>query len=90
MSGRDPNAVIPDGFQCPHAERGQRACPAWRCDCFVATHPEDPFGFHPEDFVVEDFGVTVRKVDRIDTDPASRAVKKRTGRTVETRNLLDE
>jgi hypothetical protein len=39
-------------FQCPHAERGQDRCPAWRCDCFVDLHPDDPFGLHPEAFVV--------------------------------------
>lgn len=52
MSGRDPKAPIPTDFQCEYAERGQRACPAWRCDCFVATHPDSPFDLHPEDFTV--------------------------------------
>lgn len=52
MSGRDPDAPIPAGFQCDYAPRGQRACPAWRCDCFVATHPNDPFGLRSEDFNV--------------------------------------
>ena len=52
MSGRDPDAPIPADFQCDYAEPGERACPAWRCDCFVATHPDDPFGLHPEDFSV--------------------------------------
>jgi hypothetical protein len=52
VSGRDPDAPIPEDFQCDYAEPGQRACPAWRCDCFVATHPDSPFDLHPEDFIV--------------------------------------
>lgn len=30
---------------------GPRCHPAI-CDCFIDTHPEDPSGIHPEDFVV--------------------------------------
>ena len=52
MSGRDPDAPIPADFQCDYAEPGQRACPAWRCDCFVAEYPDNPFGVHPEVYVV--------------------------------------
>lgn len=52
MSGRDPKAPIPAGFKCPYAEPGQRACHPAICDCFIATHPDDPFGLHPEAFVV--------------------------------------
>lgn len=39
-------------FHCPHADPGQDRCPEWRCDCFIKTHPNDPFGLHPEDFIV--------------------------------------
>lgn len=39
-------------FRCDYAPRGQTRCPEWRCDCDVETHPEDPFGVHPEVFVV--------------------------------------
>lgn len=39
-------------FQCPWAEKGQARCPTWRCDCFIETHLDDPFGLHPEDFAV--------------------------------------
>jgi len=52
MSGRDPDAPIPDGFRCEYADPGQRACPPSICDCFVDLYPEDPFGLHPEAFVV--------------------------------------
>ena len=52
MSGRDPDVEIPDGFRCEYADPGERACPAWRCDCFVGVY-DDPFGLHPEAFVVE-------------------------------------
>ena len=42
-----------DGFACEYADRGQTRCPAWRCDCFIETHPFDnPRGLHPEAFVV--------------------------------------
>lgn len=51
-AGRDPDAQIPEGFQCSYADPGERACPAWRCDCFVDQYPDDPFGLHPEAFVV--------------------------------------
>lgn len=44
--------MSPKTFHCPYAPRGQDRCPQWRCDCFIETHPEDPFGMHPEDFVV--------------------------------------
>jgi hypothetical protein len=40
-------------FQCPYAPPGQRRCPEWICDCFIDTHPDDPFGLHPEDFLVD-------------------------------------
>jgi hypothetical protein len=39
-------------FQCPYAEKGQARCPTWRCDCFIDLYPDDPFGLHPEAFVV--------------------------------------
>lgn len=40
-------------FHCDYADAGQDRCPEWRCDCFVATYPEDPFGLHPEAFLVD-------------------------------------
>lgn len=39
-------------FKCPFAPMGRTRCPEWRCDCFIETHPDDPFGLHPEDFIV--------------------------------------
>ncbi|MGH3499835.1 MAG: hypothetical protein ACRDQA_02860 [Nocardioidaceae bacterium] len=39
-------------FWCPYAEKSERRCPEWRCDCFIDTYPDDPFGIHPEAFVV--------------------------------------
>lgn len=39
-------------FQCPHAPPGDKRCPPSICDCFIDTHPDDPFGLHPEDFAV--------------------------------------
>jgi hypothetical protein len=39
-------------FTCPWAKRVQSRCPEWRCDCFINTHPDDPFGLHPEDCIV--------------------------------------
>jgi hypothetical protein len=39
-------------FHCDYAGPGRDRCPAWRCDCFVDTFPDDPFGLHPEAFVV--------------------------------------
>lgn len=39
-------------FQCPYAGPSRNRCPEWRCDCFIDTHPDDPFGLHPEDFIV--------------------------------------
>ena len=63
MSGRDPTAPIPESFHCDYAEPGQRACPAWRCDCFVADYPDDPFGLHPEAYVVDFDIVHLRQPD---------------------------
>lgn len=39
-------------FHCPYAPKGRRRCPPAICDCFIDTHPDDPFGLHPEDFAV--------------------------------------
>jgi len=39
-------------FHCPYANEGAKRCPAWRCDCFIETHPDSPFALHPEDFMV--------------------------------------
>jgi hypothetical protein len=39
-------------FQCPYAPPGLARCPESICDCFIDTHPDDPFGLHPEDFIV--------------------------------------
>lgn len=43
---------LPPDFTCPYAEPGQRRCPPSICDCFIDTHPDDPFGLHPDDFLV--------------------------------------
>ncbi len=40
------------GFVCPYADEGATRCPEWRCDCFVDVYPDDPFGLHPEAYVV--------------------------------------
>jgi hypothetical protein len=37
-------------FHCPYADEGKSRCDT--CDCFIDTHPDDPFGLHPEDFLV--------------------------------------
>ena len=42
-------------FHCPWASFGNR-CPASICDCFIATHPDDPFGLHPDVFEVAPAG----------------------------------
>lgn len=39
-------------FKCPYAPRGLDRCPPSICDCFVADYPDDPFGLHPEAFVI--------------------------------------
>lgn len=31
---------------------GGPRCPESICDCFIDTHPDDPLGLHPEDFIV--------------------------------------
>lgn len=41
-------------FQCPYAPMGESRCPASICDCFIDQFPEDPFGLHPEAFIVLD------------------------------------
>lgn len=40
------------GFACGYADKGRTRCPAWRCDCFIATHPDSPMDLHPEVFTV--------------------------------------
>jgi hypothetical protein len=35
--------------ECP---LGGPRCPESTCDCFIETHPENPLGLYPEDFVV--------------------------------------
>lgn len=42
--------------RCEYAPTGQARCPEWRCDCFIESHPDDPFGLHPEDFHVAEQG----------------------------------
>lgn len=37
---------------CEYADPGTARCPEAICDCFYDSHPEDPFGLHPEDFRV--------------------------------------
>jgi hypothetical protein len=39
-------------FQCPYAEPGQARCHPAICDCFIEQYPDDPFGLHPEAFLV--------------------------------------
>jgi hypothetical protein len=39
-------------FQCPYAPKGDRRCPPSICDCFIDQFPHDPFGLHPEAFIV--------------------------------------
>lgn len=41
---------VPDGFVCGYADRPGEKCDA--CDCFVDLYPDDPFGLHPEAFLV--------------------------------------
>jgi hypothetical protein len=43
---------VTEEFQCPYADKGKKRCPEWRCDCFIDLYPDDPFGLHPEAFVV--------------------------------------
>lgn len=56
-TGREPEQLAPwvcltcGGFACEYADSGTR-CPSWRCDCFIATHPDSPMDIHPEAFVV--------------------------------------
>jgi hypothetical protein len=39
-------------FQCPYAPPGRTRCWESICDCFIDLYPDDPFGLHPEAFVV--------------------------------------
>ncbi len=39
-------------FHCDYADKGADRCPEWRCDCFIESYPDDPFGLHPEAFIV--------------------------------------
>ena len=39
-------------FKCPYAQRGESRCSPAICDCFIDQYPDDPFGLHPEAFVV--------------------------------------
>lgn len=39
-------------FRCPYASPGRDRCPPAICDCFVDLYPDDPFGLHPEAFMV--------------------------------------
>jgi hypothetical protein len=38
---------------CDYAEPGQARCAPAICDCFYDEYPADPFGVHPEAFVVQ-------------------------------------
>ena len=38
--------------RCPYADKGQVRCPPSICDCFWDLYPDDPFGLHPEAFLV--------------------------------------
>lgn len=40
-------------FQCPYADAGQSRCSPAICDCFIEQYPDDPFGLHPEAFMVK-------------------------------------
>lgn len=37
---------------CPGMGGTGPRCPRAICDCFIDTHPENPGGLYPEDFVV--------------------------------------
>lgn len=39
-------------FRCPYADPGKSRCSPSDCDCFIEQYPEDPFGLHPEAFMV--------------------------------------
>jgi len=41
----------------PDCPLGGPRCPESICDCFIDTHPDNPLGVYPEDFVV--LGVVV-------------------------------
>lgn len=49
--------------ECP-AYPGEPRCPESICDCFIDTHPDDPLGLHPEDFVVMGRCVVVNPADQ--------------------------
>lgn len=38
--------------QCPFSGLTTKACIASICDCFIEQYPDDPYGLHPEAFVV--------------------------------------
>ena len=40
-------------FKCPYADPGQSRCSPSICDCFIEQYPDDPFGLHPEAFLVD-------------------------------------
>ena len=58
-TGREPEQVPPwdclacGGYACEYADRGQKKCPAWRCDCFIDQFPDSPRDLHPEVFYVD-------------------------------------
>lgn len=41
----------------PGCPLGGPRCPESICDCFIETHPEDPLGLYPEDFIVAGLNV---------------------------------
>lgn len=57
-TGLEPEQLPPwecltcGGYACEYANPGRTRCPAWRCDCFIATYPDTPRDLHPEAFVV--------------------------------------
>ena len=59
-------------FQCPYAERGQSRCSPAICDCFIDEYPDDPFGLHPEAFLVNGHQYTLEG-GHADTCPGCRA-----------------
>lgn len=50
----NPPATEGAEYVCEYAGPGRSRCPSWRCDCFVATHPDSPSDLHPEAFRVVD------------------------------------
>ena len=44
--------------RCPFSGLAVKSCVASVCDCFIEQYPDDPYGLHPEAFVVNPPGAT--------------------------------